>query len=363
MRPLALVLTAVLPAVLSLLVLLLTAPEPAARTSTSLAVTPQAVLAYEEAPATPPSTPLPTLASQPRMAIAAQPQAALESPASSVNEAPLDQTVKCSQLAVDDNEWCVEYYRDRDQNDAPILVETRSPTDDVVKIDWPNGSWPKPTGLPPANFRMVMTGTFNFADTRSYLFTLRLQGSARMYLDGQIVIDTYFVGRKQQQTFNLPINRNRHTLRFEFYLDDGPSSIYLAVQPDGNRSNFWLGRYYNNTAMDPPVVMIRQDAHLDFTWQDRPGDENVNPDNFSVQWLRVLQVPRTGWTCRMIADDRVRVYVDGQLVPEWNNWDGVGLLDRTATLHAGRRIVEVHFVEQSGLAQIHFTCEPAVPPR
>lgn len=348
--------------VLSLLVVLLTLPAPAAQKAalqlTPLALATQAALDEAETPATPAP-----VASQPRMAIAAQPQAALESPASSVNDAPLNQAVKCSQLAVQDNEWCVEYYRDRDQNDDPILTEIRYPTDDVVKIDWPNGSWPKPSGLPPANFRMVMTGTFNFADTRSYLFTLRLQGSARMYLDGQIVIDTYFVGRKQQQTFNLPINRNRHTLRFEFYLDDGPSSIRLAVQPDGNRSDFWLGRYYNNTTMDPPVAMIRQDEHLDFTWEDQPGDENVNPDNFSVQWLRVLQVPRSGWKCRMIADDRVRVYVDGQLVPEWSNWDGAGLLDGTATLHGGRRFVEVHFVEQGGLAQIHFTCEPAVAPR
>jgi hypothetical protein len=358
------------PAALSLGVIVLTAPQPDAprvtREAAATAAAPPTALpmaAFSEtappAPTSPPSQSAPKVADVPVDSALSKSQNTFDEP----RLKPLEQNEPCVSRVVQEGVWCVEYYADRDQNDSPYRVELRDPPGSPVMIDWPTADWPMPDGMPQANYRVVLSGTFYFPDTRSYLFTLRLRGSARIHIDGDDGspdIDTYFVGRKQPGAFRLPVSRGYHSLRFDFYLDEGPSSIHLAWQPDGNRSNFWLGRYYNNTTMTPPVAMIRQDDGLNFVWDGSPGGD-VQADNFSVQWLRILNVPRNGTTCHIIADDRVRVFVDGRQIPELSNWDGASLEGRTVTLNAGRRMVEVHFTEMAGRAQIQFNCNPVVP--
>jgi hypothetical protein len=259
------------------------------------------------------------------------------------------------------NQWCVEYYPSRDQDKDPIYVDFVNPINSELLLDWRRSDWPPRAGtVPPSNYRMVFTGWFNFPETRSYRFTLRVQGSARIQIDGLQEIDAYAVGNKRPSYHYLPISQGLRKIKLEYYLDGGPSSISLMRQPDGNRNDFWLGRYYNSTTMDSPVAMIRQDEKLDFSWDASPGGD-VQADNFSVQWLRAYQVPRNGMTCSMFADDKVRVYVDGKLVPELSNWNGPNVVNATVKLNAGRRFVEVHFVEQGGLAIIRFTCTPITP--
>jgi hypothetical protein len=358
-RLLQLALIAVLPALASLSLLLLPAPR-AAPQPAPVVVTP-AVLAMAETP-TPAATPVP---SQPRLAIAAQPQVQSQMQPTLLSTSlptqgafPTVNPVEfndCNLRNVPDGWWCISYYRDRDQDDEPVYVELR-PAGDPVRIDWRKSDWPDREDIPRANFRIVFTGTFYFPETRSYLFSLRLQGSARAYIDNGLELDAYTVGNKRPGYYRRPVHEGRHPIRFEYYLDDGPASIYLAWQPDTNRTDYWFGRYYNNTTMIPPVAMIRQDDDLNFTWEGTPGQEMVNPDNFSVQWLRVWHVPQTGLKCSMVADDRVRVFIDGQLVPELSNWEGTTPLGRIVTLHAGRHFVEVHYIELGGLAQIHLNC-------
>jgi len=109
--------------------------------------------------------------------------------------------------------------------------------------------------------------------------------------------------------------------------------------------------------MRPPVMMIRHDNNLSFEWSDVPG-QDVNADNFSVQWLRDVIVPKNGYTCRMsvFETDKVRVFVDGNQVPELSNWDAPNAWDRTAKISSGRHLVEVQFVHHTGPAKIQLIC-------
>jgi hypothetical protein len=253
-----------------------------------------------------------------------------------------------------DNLWQVTYHQDRDQIGQPVVVQANN-----INFDSRNG-WPGQYGIPTNNFRAVFSGTFLFNETRSYLFTLNLRGSGRVYIDDRQVIDAYQIGRKSPGRYRLPVSAGMHTIRVEYYNDYGPASIYFDWTPDSNRHDYWLGRYYNNLIMDGTPAMIRQDDNLTFNWDASPGGD-VGVDNFSVQWVRVMNVPRNGCVCRMLADDKVRLYVDGVLVPELSNWDAANPWNKTVRLNGGRRFLEIHFVEQGGAAVIQFTCDPVTP--
>jgi hypothetical protein len=258
--------------------------------------------------------------------------------------------------------WCVEYYPDRDQHQSPVYVDFVPPKSDNLLIDWRKANWPPGAGdMPAENYRMVFFGRFYFSETRSYRFTLRVQGSARVHIDRLLVIDSFAVGNKRQDTSYLPISTGYHDIKLEYFLDGGLSSIFFRKDPDGNRNDFWLGRYYANAIREGAVAMIRQDNDINFVWNGTPDQDMGTLGNFSVQWLRAYQVPRNGMRCSMQAIGRVRVYVDGKLVPELSNWDGPNTWEQVAILNAGRRFVEVNFEKHSLPAQIRFTCNPVTP--
>jgi hypothetical protein len=275
-----------------------------------------------------------------------------------------DDNRPCEQRTPQEREdkWCVEYYPDRDQHRNPVYVNFVLPKSDSMLLDWRKADWPSGAGEAPAtNYRMVFLGRFNFPETRSYRFKLRVQGSARIHVDNFLVIDSFAVGSKRQDTSYLPISAGYHDIKLEYYLDGGPSTIVLRKEPDGNRNDFWLGRYYDNAIREGAVVMIRQDNDISFEWNGTPDHDMGTLGNFSVQWLRAYQVPRNGMRCSMYAMGRVRVYVDGRLVPELSNWDGPNTWEQVAVLNAGRRFVEVNFEKRSLPAQIRFTCTPITP--
>ncbi len=286
--------------------------------------------------------------SQPRQAIAAQ-----------VPQEIQPQNVVASPPRNDGDEWEIQYFMDRDQDSAPATI-----THQLVgspKLNWSASD--ETIDLPDRNYRIVFTGTFEFPQTHSYLFALNVKGSARVWINdplraGPPAIDAYQIGAKRRGLHRLPVSAGDTTITVEYYSDGGLASLTLDWYPDPKRNDYWLGRYYDNENMNSPPVMIRHDNTLSFTWAGEPG-LGVKPDNFSVQWLRDVIVPKNGYTCRMSieANDKVRVFVDAVQVPELSNWDGPNAWDRTAKIAGGRHLIEVHFVHRSGPAKIQLICE------
>jgi hypothetical protein len=279
--------------------------------------------------------------SQPRQAIAVQVQ-----PAQADLAAP---------QKLDHNIWSVELYPDRDQNIDPIYSDPIFPG--RYKLEWYAKNYPV---LPPANFGAVFIGEFDFDGIHSYLFTLNAKGIARVFIDDMDnpKIDAYRIGVKRAVAQRIPLSAGLHKIRVEYYSDGGPAWLTLNWEADGKRNDYWLARYYNNELMSPPVAMIRHDNTLTFEWSNAPG-EGVNEDNFSVQWLREVIVPKNGYTCRMSVyeTDKVRVFVGSNQVPELSNWDAPNAWDRTAKILSGRHLIEVQFVHHTGPAKIQLICE------
>ncbi len=84
------------------------------------------------------------------------------------------------------------------------------------------------------------------------------------------------------------------------------------------------------------AVFSTVDAELDFNWQEQPPLPQLSANDFSVRWTGFVRAPVTGrYTFRTIADDGLRVWLDGHLlVDDWQN-HGATLHTAARTLTAG----------------------------
>jgi hypothetical protein len=320
----------------------------------SLRTQARATTTFAGLPPTP--TPQPTAQLQ---QVAAPPQALPSStPELAKTAVPLiDNSTPCNARPAKTGLWCVEFYPSRDQEGNPVWVEEVS----VLNYKFGRGA-PRP-GVPPDNFRIVAQGDFYFPTLDSYAFMLRVDGGARVKVNNGLVIDEWQMWQQRTRTVRLPMLKNAHRLQVEYYDNKGSASLGLHWEVDHDKHHYWFGRYYNTPSLEGWPVMIREDPQLNFNWDVASPDvgNGVNPDNFSVQWIRIIHVPKSGATCRLLADDKARVYVDGRLVPELNGWDAPVSPERVATLTAGRHFVEVHYAELGGVANVQFGCTSDIP--
>src|SRR5205823_14123676 len=89
-----------------------------------------------------------------------------------------------------------------------------------------------------------------------------------------------------------------------------------------------LGEYFNDPNNGTHFVTYvggRLDATVDFDWASGAPVPGATADNFSVRWTGRVQPPISGsYTFTTIADDGVRLWVNGQLLID--NW-----IDQAAT--------------------------------
>ncbi|MGD9696375.1 MAG: LamG-like jellyroll fold domain-containing protein [Thermoleophilia bacterium] len=114
------------------------------------------------------------------------------------------------------------------------------------------------------------------------------------------------------------------------------------------------GSYYANRDLAGRPTLQRLDANIDVDWANGSPDPSIPVDNFSVRWTGSIDVPATDtYVFRSVADDGVRLSIDGYLV--LNRWDyaldGIQSLDIPLT--EGRHRIELTYREFGGAAQVH----------
>src|SRR5262249_18252269 len=98
--------------------------------------------------------------------------------------------------------------------------------------------------------------------------------------------------------------------------------------------------YFNNKELQGQPALVRTDEQINFDWsRGRPAPE-INEDGFSVRWTGKFTPPESGaYQLGAMADDGVRVYLDGQLlVDAWtgNQASQIRTVMKEVNLEAGR---------------------------
>lgn len=88
-----------------------------------------------------------------------------------------------------------------------------------------------------------------------------------------------------------------------------------ATVPASATPGGFKAEYFNNKELQGQPALVRTDEQVNFDWsRGRPAPE-INEDGFSARWTGKFVPPETGqYELGAMADDGVRVYLDGQLL-------------------------------------------------
>jgi hypothetical protein len=110
----------------------------------------------------------------------------------------------------------------------------------------------------------------------------------------------------------------------------------------------FTAQYFNNITLSGTPVLTRCEAAIDNGWAGGSPAPEVNADGFSARWTTTRPFTAGTYDFTAIADDGVRLYVDGELViDQWHD-QGPTAYTATRTLTAGDHTVRMDYYENAG---------------
>jgi len=118
-------------------------------------------------------------------------------------------------------DWRGEYFSNPDLSDSPLLLRN----DPEINFDW-NGASPGP-GVPGQNFSVRWTRSQDFSKSRTYRFYVTVDDGARMWVDGDRIIDQWQDGPARTFSADKFLDSGNHDLRVEYYNHRGDAVIHV----------------------------------------------------------------------------------------------------------------------------------------
>jgi PA14 domain-containing protein len=275
--------------------------------------------------------------------------------------------------------WNGEYFNNQSLSGSPVF--TRS--DSSINFDWGTGS---PDGsVSSDHFSARWTATPYFG-AGTWHFNLTADDGARLWVDSNLLIDRWNDSSGTTNGADMSLGAGNHTVRVEYYDNvvnakvslgyyqvgstgvapaPPPPVVYspppVAYYPPGpvyyppiaapayasTTTGVWHGQYFSNVSLSGSPALTRDDSVLNFNWGEGSPGAGI-PVDFSARWDSVQNAPVSdNYTISAIADDGVRVWVDGALVID--AWYDHGPTTFTATryLTAGAHNVRVEYYDSN----------------
>ena len=157
------------------------------------------------------------------------------------NEASLTVTSDSCHAAVASNRWRGEYFANTTLSGIPPLV--RDDGAGSLDFDWLRGG-PSACGIGTDSFSVRWTRTVSFA-SGSYRFSVTSDDGVRLYLDGALKLDKWFLQGPTSYTVDVALSAGNHTLSVEYYENTGGATAKfswaaLTSPPTGELRRYWV---------------------------------------------------------------------------------------------------------------------------
>jgi hypothetical protein len=243
------------------------------------------------------------------------------SPTRTATPKPLPSSTPVPTVAI--SEWRGEYYANRDLAGNPLVRN-----DANINFDWGQGA--PASQMPVDNFSARWTRTLSF-DEGAYRFSARVDDGIKVWVDGLLIIDAWRTGAPITYAGYIWLSGGPHAVKVEYFEATGGALVGVWWEKLSTFNN-WKGEYYNNADLAGHPVFVRDDANVDADWQGGSPGNGIPVDNFSVRWSRTLPFNAGRYRYWALADDGVRIYVDGALlIDQWH--------DATTTRYEGEALL------------------------
>jgi hypothetical protein len=252
--------------------------------------------------------------------------------------------------------WKGEYFDNPSLKGKPKV--TRS--DALINFDWKRSA--PASGIPADNFSARWTGKVEL-DAATYRFHVIVDDGARLYVDDQLVLDSWKDGSARELTVDVSVTKSTHTLRLEYFEHSHDARVQLSWEKLVSTSfKDWKAQYWANRDLKGTPALVRNDKAIDFDWGSKPPAVGLPEDGFSVRWTQTIRFTDGIYRFRARVDDGVRVSVDGKwIIDEWHESSGeeTYVVDKVLK---GEHTVVVEYFERTGSAEVKVWIERQTTP-
>ncbi|HEX6383258.1 MAG TPA: PA14 domain-containing protein [Anaerolineae bacterium] len=244
-------------------------------------------------------------------------------------------------------EWQAEFFANATLSGAPALVRND------VNLDFNWGRSAPASGLPTDDFSARWTRTLRFDEGR-YRFHALVDDGMRLYVDNTLVIDQWRDDSLREVTADLNLSGGNHALRVDYYEHGGDARIRVWWERIGATGYpDWKGEYWNNREFKGQPVLLRNDTRIDFNWEFDAPDPALPADNFAARWSRQMNLEAGTYRFYAIADDGIRVYVNGsRIIDQWHASGADRTYQADVALTAGNHLVVIEYYENQFSAKV-----------
>ncbi|WP_309240455.1 MULTISPECIES: PA14 domain-containing protein [unclassified Caldibacillus] len=257
-------------------------------------------------------------------------------------------------------DWLVYYYNNTDLSGNPVNAEVIKANSNGWLTD-NNGTNAPITKVNADNFSARYV-TAKRIDPGDYILRLTRDDLIRVYVDGSLVFDGWKPRSRDDAAIKLNISNkngsNIHWIEIEYAEQLGASKVELSLEPYKVPNGKWLGEFYPNTNFQG-IASIVETNKIDYNWGLSSPNENIPSDNFTARFTKSFTLDKdvmmnfSAW-----ADDRVRVYLDNELII--NAWENTAFTLKgniKQLVKKGIHTLKVEYLEAGHQAALKFTDE------
>ena len=224
--------------------------------------------------------------------------------------------------------------------------------DAAIDFNWGTGS-PHPS-VAADRFSARWVRTLGF-EAGTYRFYASADDGVRIYVDGRRVVDAWTKQQLPNTHYgDITLPAGHHEVVVDYFEDGGEAAIHVWWNRiDTFRG--WQGRYYDNRHLRGAPAMIRDDAEINFNWGEGAPVSWMPSDNFSVQWIRTIDLKPGLYRFNARSDDGIRLWID-DVDLRLNHWEPQELTWHYQDWHwlEGRHTLRVEYFEATGSASVQF---------
>lgn len=272
-------------------------------------------------------------------------------------------------VSASNHQWQAEYFPNKTLT-GPSLhnVENKE-----INFDW--GDNPPYSDIPKDSFSVRWKRTVPFASAGNYRFSATTDDGMRVYLDDQLIIDSWTDSQVHTVTRDLYVTAGDHKMRVEYYEAGGKAvakfnwvQLSAGTPTQGIPITNWRGEYFNNLTLSGQPVMVRDESKIDYNWGVGSPDSNlVTADNFSARWSRTINFSNGRYRFTTVADDGVRLWINNVLIiDQWRD-QAATTTSVEVVLGGGNTPIVMEYYDRNGgavakLSWVQLTGQPSPPP-